>query len=876
MFRQTKWRPIAFQGDLMREFDFSALQDLVLDPAGHEGHKVNDGPFDRLVQILKTSQALGRLQSRLDAMVLFRHVLRRQSLRTGQMAQLRVPLSGGWPDRSAWASCGIRAHSEADGHVLIEARPWRASWLEESDNPVFEDVFAEHNVRLDWRCPIDPFLGEASDFETYVSPGQREAVRSAFLLPPGETLIIALPTGSGKSFVAQAPVLVHGLEGGLSLCVVPTTALVLDQARQMREMLKRRFPRREVPPLAWHSGISDENRTAIKAAIREGRQGILYCSPEAATGALLPVLYDAARVGLLAYLIIDEAHLVSQWGDGFRPAFQMLAGVRRGLLAACPTGALFRTLLMSATITPDTMTTVNALFGPTSSIQMVASLHLRPEPQYWVHHEDDPDAKDQKVLEILRHAPRPFILYVTKRSDAKRWINVLRNMGYERLDCFHGETPNRDRLRIIEQWSENRLDGIVATSAFGVGIDKRDVRTVVHASTPETLDRFYQEVGRGGRDGRPSASFLIYSREDQEAANQLASPSLISDDLAFERWSTMYGSSEQRDRIGQLLEVDLSVVPPRLRQQSDYNESWNMRTLIMMARAGMLELESQSPSRIAQQEMETASEFELRNEEYWSGYFQHALISIAEFGHQSKDQFEALIGQERQRSLDAAIENRRLLATLLGGSVEISSLLDHLYRSNAPGRSVIVSRACGGCPAHRREGLTDTHYSSPPAYGIEQVGQCDLSLFAARFPQLDLKEPIILPVEEPYDGAMLIDLLRDFVSLFAVREIATTTPFRKRNPALATLHKQSDDPVLLLQSLEEEALRPSSYELKRVTLWTDSQPLGALKRLFTMKRPLHVIIAPESTLDPWNLGRRIADTGSNVLSADQFKLGARS
>jgi ATP-dependent DNA helicase RecQ len=859
----------------MVKFDFGALQDFVIDPTREVPAEIDDGIFDRLVQILKASEVTGKLQSIPDAMALFRHVLRRESLVVGQQAQLMVPSRLGWPDRAAWESCGVSAYNEANGLVLIEARPWCAPWLEDSDNPVFEDVFSEQNVRLDWKRPIDPFLGEASGHETYMSPGQREAVRSAFLLPPGETLIIALPTGSGKSFVAQAPVLTRGLEGGLSLCIVPTTALVLDQARQMRQMLKRRFPRREVPPLAWHSGINGEDRMAIKAAIREGRQGILYCSPEAATGALLPALYDAARTGLLAYLIIDEAHLVSQWGDGFRPAFQMLAGVRRGLLAACPPSAPFRTLLMSATMATDTVTTIDALFGPTRTVQMVASIHLRPEPQYWVHREDDPDAKDRKVLEILRQAPRPFILYVTKRSDAKRWIKLLRKTGYDRVDCFHGETPNRDRLRIIEQWSENGLDGIVATSAFGVGIDKRDVRTVIHAAVPETLDRFYQEVGRGGRDGCPSASFLIYSLEDLETANQIASPSLISDDLAFERWSTMYNNSEQRDGIGQLLEIDLAVVPPRLKQQSDYNESWNMRTLIMMARAGMLELESQPPSKIAQQETETGSEFELRTEEYWSDYFQRAVVGMAEFGHLSKERFEALIGQERQRTFDAATENRRLLDKLLGGSVEVSSLLDHLYRSNAPGRSVIVSRACGGCPAHRREGTVNTHYSAPPAYGIEQVGRRDLSLFKARFPQLDLGEPVILPVEEPYDDAVLIALLKDFVSLFAVREIATTAAFRHRSPALATLHKQSEDHMLLLQSLEEEALRPSSYELPRVSLWTGAPGERLPSHLFTLKRPLHVIITPETTPDPLATGRRIADTGLNVLGADQFKLGAR-
>jgi len=859
----------------MADFDFGALQDLISEEAAGPDCKIEDGVFDRLVQILRASQAGGGLQNWPDAIPLFRHVLRRQSLRSGQQAQLRVPSHDGWPDRLGWASSGVRAHSEANGHFLIEARPWEASWLEESDRPVFEAVFAEHDVRLDWRRPIDPFLGEASGFDTYVSPGQREAVRSAFLLPPGETLIVSLPTGSGKSFVAQAPVLARGVEGGLTLCIVPTTALVLDQARQMAVMLKRRYPRREVPILAWHSGLSAEDRTSVKSAIREGRQGILYCSPEAATGALLPSLYEAARTGLLTYLIIDEAHLVSQWGDGFRPAFQMLAGVRRGLLAACPEDGAFRTVLMSATMTPDTITTIDALFGPTRTVKMVASVYLRPEPQYWVHREDDADIKDRKVLEILRHAPRPFILYVTKRSDAKRWLRRLRQEGHSRVDCFHGETGNSDRQRIIEEWSDNKLDGIVATSAFGVGIDKRDVRTVVHAAVPETLDRFYQEVGRGGRDGRPSASFLIYSKQDQETASQIGSPSLISDGLAFERWSTMYDSSQQRDGIGQMLEVDLSVVPPRLKQQSDYNLAWNMRTLIMMARAGMLELESQAPSKIAQQDEEEDSAFELRREEHWSEYFQRAVVGMNEFGHLSQGRFETLFGLERQRSFNAAAENRTLLDRLLSGKVEISSLLDNLYRSNAPGRSVIVSRACGGCPEHRREGTVNTHYPAPPAYGIEDVGRRDISLFADRFPQIDPNEPVILPVEEPCDDTVLITLLKDLVSLFGIREIAMPDAFRQRNAALDAIHKQSDDHMLLIQSLEEERLWPSSYELPRATLWTGAAGVSLPHHLFTMTRPLHVIITPKSTPDHWNAERRIGDTGSNVLSFDQFRLGAR-
>lgn len=169
----------------------------------------------------------------------------------------------------------------------------------------------------------------------------------------------------------------------------------------------------------------------------------------------------------------------------------------------------------------------------------------------------------------------------------------------------------------------------------------------------------------------------------------------------------------------------------------------------------------------------------------------------------------------------------------------------------------------------------DVNYSAPPAYGIEHVGHFDLSRFIDRFPQLDLREPVIMPVQEPVDDASLIGLLRDFVAMFGVREISIPSAFRQRNKSLASLHKYSDDHVLLLHSLEEEALWPSSYELPRVTLWSGSNDMKLAKDLFIMKRPLHVIIAPASTPDPWNAARRIADAGSNVLTIDQFKLGVQ-
>lgn len=853
--------------------DFGALQDALLDLRACELPAAGrDGVFERIRQILLRCQAEGRVIERVDLIVLLRHVLRRESLRSGTQTHLRVPITTGWPDADEWQRYGIRLHSERSGFGLVDATPWQPDWLVPTDLPVFEDVFLEANVRSNWERPIDPFLGEASGFSHYVSPGQREAVRSALLLPPGETLIVGLPTGSGKSFVAQAPVLAHGLESGLTLCVVPTTALVLDQARQMADILKRRFPGKPIPPIAWHSNLTPETRGTIKAAIRTGQQGVLYCSPEAVVGALLPALYEAARHNLISYIVVDEAHLVSQWGDGFRPAFQMLAGVRRGLLAACPT-TKFRTILMSATLAPDTIETIDALFGPARAVQMVASVYLRPEPQYWVHRDDQPARKRAKVLEILRHAPRPFILYVTKRDDAKAWLKLLEAEGYSRVVSFHGETPHAKRVAAIDAWSKNELDGIVATSAFGVGIDKRDVRTVIHAAVPETLDRFYQEVGRGGRDGCRSASFLIYSQEEIEVARGIAAPSLISDDLAFERWAAMYDSSTKLDDVGLLREIDLSTVPERLRQESDYNEAWNMRTLIMMARAKMLDLESQSPARFAELDAIAGGGFDGSSDDDWAEYFRHTVVQLSQLGHRSKDVFARDLGAERSRASAASAASQRLLQDVLSASVEFSVLLDRLYRNHTPGRTVIVSRACGGCPVDRAGTGPATTYAEPTALGIEGTWPFDYSAWASRFKHLDLGEPILILAPGAIDGRSAYPMVEALVSTFGIRELCLPSAFRHQEPKYATLHHRVPGGMLFLQDLAEDRRRPPSYQLPRATLF---DTLKVDRSLIELSRPIHVIVASRAAQDPAHPLRQLGDIGTNSLTLEQFLRGARS
>jgi hypothetical protein len=335
----------------------------------------------------------------------------------------------------------------------------------------------------------------------------------------------------------------------------------------------------------------------------------------------------------------------------------------------------------------------------------------------------------------------------------------------------------------------------------------------------------------------------------------------------------MFQSAESLDAMGGLLEIDLDVVPPRLHQQSDYNASWNMRTLIMMARAKMLELESRPPGMIARGEDETEAAFDLHNEEHWARYFRQTVVRMIEMGHRNNLVFDQRIADERERSYNAASVNRGLLDELLSGKVEVSSVLDRLYRSHAPRRTLIVSPACGGCPIHRKMGTVDLAYREPLAYGIENVTPCDTSLFRERFEHLNVAGPVILPLAEPVDTAEIMTILEDLVATFGIREVAVSEIFRAGTPDLGHLHRRAGDGIMLIQSLEEEASCPPSYRIARATVVSGGV---APWHIFLLGRPLHIILAPISTPDPLHRGRRLADTGTNILTVDQFKLGART
>lgn len=849
------------------QFDFTALRSLMKEWPTTSIPECNyhDSVLDRVCQVLRLAHTnTSPSEWHADFIPLIRHCLLAESYRTGQMAELRVPNGSFWPTRDRWESHGISAMSAGVDANILTANKWLPDWLGANQNDVFHDAFTDIQVRAHGQCDADPFIRDATGFDYYSSPGQREAVRAVFLMQEGETLLVNLPTGSGKSLVGQAPALVNKPEGGLTVFVVPTVALALDQERAMGNYIRKNENVRAIWPLAWYGGQPQEQRAEIRTRIRNGTQRILFTSPEALTTTLLSAVSEAAKSGMLKYLVVDEAHLITQWGDSFRPSFQALAGLRHNLLKLSPRG--FRTLLLSATFTQETIETLANLFGPINKTHMIAAVHLRPEPQYWFAFSSDNSEKQERVIQALMHAPRPFILYVTTRKEIHEWRNILRcRMGLRRITSFDGGTESGERAQIINDWVNNKIDGIVATSAFGVGIDKSDVRSIIHATIPETLDRYYQEVGRGGRDGRPSISLVVYEKEDWNLPERLARPQLVTEEMGLSRWKAMYKSKKEIEG-NDLIDIDIDAVREGKKGGNEYNIDWNMRTLILMARANLIELDvmatDQSEEEVDDDETESlrVTKSKIR-------------IKIKNEGHLREDIWENYVTTSRNNTLTSALRNLGLMKRLLNNKQEVSEILADLYRVNTTDWVVPVTRVCGGCPGDRISSLLDRTYSMPIALSIATTQSVNFQVWRQRISWVDPTLAYVFfddtkPINENLQ--LFVRFVGWLVHECGVKELSTSeNSLLKEMPAWQGLYKRASGGFLLNRDFNELQNEPYT-PTPRVTVLETNPSASLLERVQMLQRPYHIIILPQSMPDPTNELRRLADVYQNSSYLNQL------
>ncbi|MCA9727675.1 MAG: ATP-dependent DNA helicase RecQ [Candidatus Eisenbacteria bacterium] len=317
-------------------------------------------------------------------------------------------------------------------------------------------------------------------------PLQEEAIRAALA---GRDALVILPTGGGKSLCYQVPPLVRR---GLSIVVSPLKALMNDQVAGL-EMIG-------YPVAAIHGDISDDQRLQARHRVERGEVKLLFVTPE-----------RLALAGFSSWLgrqeptsfAIDEAHCISQWGHDFRPDYRRLGELR----ARFPQ-ATFHAFTATAT--------------PRVRQDIVRELGLR-DPEILIGDFDRPNLTyrlfprtntGQQVAGVLRrHPDAAAIVYCFRRRDTESLAEDLRGRGWP-ARAYHAGLPAMERVRIETEFREDRLRIVVATVAFGMGIDRSDVRCVIHAFLPESIEHYMQETGRAGRDGLPAECVLLYGEGD--------------------------------------------------------------------------------------------------------------------------------------------------------------------------------------------------------------------------------------------------------------------------------------------------------------------------------------------------------------------------
>ncbi len=810
-----------------------------------------------------------------DLAGLVRHVLRRGTLVGGAGSEyvLIVPTSKPWPDEQLWKASHVQVMGQDQTAYRVKAtRNWSAPWLPGSERyGPFVASFREEFRRSSW--PVSPHLaldtalehGLKLPFSGYQGPGQRLAIRSAFFLKPGGTLVVNLPTGTGKSLVAWAPALLsHPSE--LTVMITPTIALAIDQERQLKEKYPN-VPGGLPTEMAWHSGLNDDARKSIALRLRSNTQRILITSPESFVSSLSRVLYQTAERGLLRYFVVDEAHLVAQWGNDFRPEFQAMSGLRRDLINRCPPDLAFRTLLLSATLTQESFDVLETLFsdGKFDSVNAVA---LRPEPEYWQSSSQTKSQRDQKVIELLRVAPRPFLLYVTTRRDADAWYRTIRELGINRCGCVHGGTSSQERECVIDLWRSGNIDCVVATSAFGLGMDKSDVRAVIHACIPESIDRFYQEVGRAGRDGCASVSVLLPCEDtDRATAKLISQERIISLQKGRDRWKNLIKTG-QPSGDKQVWRVNLRTRPTHVQQDSDANIAWNLRTLVLLNRAGLIRLEAQEPPNLERVESESVAEFESRRQQTMDEFFATAYLTILNDGHLDEQIWETVVQPERFRMHLASTESFDRINQLLVGKTEIGRLLKETYTVKTTNGGAFPLQCCSGCSVCRANVVEASQRFSHPEPDLVQCIQhgnvAELqSLFRVQSPV------VFVRVDNSNSDRDRVKLCLDFIQQLTGRgvdEFAVPETWKSKKD-WKRIHEFSPRRLVVANSLTSYDFHKNDLRLPRATFLFDGEAPVIPRELINMERPFHIIFAPEDAIEP-GTGRQFFSTHHHVRDYD--------
>jgi ATP-dependent DNA helicase RecQ len=336
-------------------------------------------------------------------------------------------------------------------------------------------------------------LREYFGFDAF-RPGQEQAVRAA-VGPPARDVLVVMPTGAGKSLCYQLPAL---MRDDLTLVVSPLVSLMQDQV----DALAVAAPGRAALVNAQRD--ASDNRAALERAAA-GDLRLLYVAPERFSSAPFLETMRRCKIGLF---VVDEAHCVSQWGHDFRPDYFRLADAARWLQAEA-------LIASTATATPQVANDIAVRLGLRDAVR-VATGFDRPNLSFAVLPCASTQAKHRHIAAALaEHAATPAIVYAGTRAGAEKLAERLSGAPDCAVGVYHAGLRREQRAEVQRCFMDGRLDVVVATNAFGMGIDKADVRTVCHETVPGSIEAYYQEAGRAGRDGRPARALLFAEGRDK-------------------------------------------------------------------------------------------------------------------------------------------------------------------------------------------------------------------------------------------------------------------------------------------------------------------------------------------------------------------------
>jgi ATP-dependent DNA helicase RecQ len=419
-----------------------------------------------------------------------------------------------------------------------------------------------------------PALNHYFGFEGF-RPGQREAVQAALA---GRDVLVVMPTGSGKSLCYQLPAL---MREDLTIVVSPLVALMQDQVDALRA---RGLGDRVALVNAQQDGSANAEALARACA---GDLRLLYVAPERFSSPGFVDRIGRAQVGLF---VVDEAHCVSQWGHDFRPDYFRLADAARHLGAAALVAS-------TATATPQVATDIVRRLSLRDPVR-VATGFDRPNLAFAVAR-PAPHEKRPLITEILRREDAlPAIVYAGTRAGSEELRDQLRaELGGPAVEMYHAGLERGDRADVQRRFLADEVQVIVATNAFGMGVDKPNVRTVLHASVPASHEAYYQEAGRAGRDGEPARALLLAENRDKALHVHFIKRDEVDEKLPARLAARLAAAADDGSLPGMgPARYDVDAV--ELARSVD-SSGEQLRSLIgHLARAGVIEPTPSSPDRV--------------------------------------------------------------------------------------------------------------------------------------------------------------------------------------------------------------------------------------------------------------------------------------